>query len=161
MSSDTKQQQPYPEATNPYPYPTTSLGPNSAQPSTSSPPQPTPYIQYQGYQGYQASYPQGQQGYAPLYGTQPGYSAQYGQPYQPTYPPPATVVTYETRGYGYGNGIGIGWILFIVGWFVPICWLFGAVFTCVGSPRERAAGRANLICATIFILLIILVLWVD
>eukprot|EP00026_Physarum_polycephalum_P017351 Phypoly_transcript_18553.p1 GENE.Phypoly_transcript_18553~~Phypoly_transcript_18553.p1 ORF type:complete len:144 (+),score=18.43 Phypoly_transcript_18553:144-575(+) len=81
----------------------------------SQPYQPYPQPPYQGqYQPYQGQY-------------QP--APQYGQPYQTAYVVTPNTTTYcveET--HCKSNGTGIGWILFIIGFFLPICWLIGKYY---------------------------------
>jgi uncharacterized membrane protein len=53
-------------------------------------------------------------------------------------------------------GCSIGWVLFAVGWLLPICWMVGVFLPfCTKSRNDRRASYASGIMLIIYIVLIV------
>lgn len=57
---------------------------------------------------------------------------------------------------GLACGIGMAWVLFIVGWFTIFAWLAGSFYMCLGDKRERKGGIANFIALVIIVIIIVI-----
>eukprot|EP00026_Physarum_polycephalum_P017874 Phypoly_transcript_19238.p1 GENE.Phypoly_transcript_19238~~Phypoly_transcript_19238.p1 ORF type:complete len:211 (-),score=35.98 Phypoly_transcript_19238:56-688(-) len=140
-------------AQNPPPY--------SAYPPqyTAYPPQPYPHDQTYPPQPYPnqpyPAQPYPAQSYPAPYPTQPYPTSQY-PPAQPVVVQPSAHPVDHIHPLPCG-GMGVAWVLFILGWFIGIAWIFGAFYACGGDPRERRGGRANLTILCIWIAIIIVI----
>jgi uncharacterized membrane protein len=53
-------------------------------------------------------------------------------------------------------GCSVGWVLFAVGWLLPICWMVGVFLPfCTKSRNDRRASIASGIMLIIYIVLIV------
>jgi len=109
---------------------------------------------------------------AQVYYVQPSDSAQYvmaGQPgtQQPQVvmlvqaSPVPTAVVVQNPNRDLPCGIGMSWILFILGWCCIIAWLIGSFYMCSKDPREKRGGLANLAALIVFIIIMGILLGIN
>jgi hypothetical protein len=54
----------------------------------------------------------------------------------------------------------LGWVLFGLGWLIPICWVVGALLPCCSSDRnDRKAAIASRIMWLIFCVILVSIYW--